>query len=137
MSKTVVITRNNPAPVILVRNKKIELLDEPSNPVGTRQGTRPSIREIPIELDLSVVIFTDGLTHAGSRTGKHMDIPAFVSTLSHSGQPDPDKWADALLEHAVKLDDGRPTDDISVLIAAILRKRGDEVRRLTARMPIA
>lgn len=137
MSKTFVITRNNPAPVILVRGGKIELLDQPSDPVGIRQGTRPSICEIPIELNMSVVIFTDGLTHAGSRSGKHMDIPAYISSLSSEAQPDPHDWADALLEHAVKLDDGRPCDDISVLIASILPKHGDDVRRLTARMPIA
>jgi serine phosphatase RsbU (regulator of sigma subunit) len=122
--------------VILVQDGKIELLDEPSDPVGTRRGTRPSIREIPIERNQAVVIFTDGLTHAGSRTGKHLDIPAFVTSLARDTRLDPHDWADSLLEHAVKLDDGRPTDDISVLIAAILPKQGDEVRRLTARMPI-
>jgi serine phosphatase RsbU (regulator of sigma subunit) len=136
MSRTFVITRNNPAPVILVKDSKIEMLDDPSDPVGTRQGTRPSIREIPIELNMAVVIFTDGLTHAGSRTGKHMDIPAFVSSLARDNQLNPHAWADDLLEHAVSLDDGRPSDDISVLIAAILPKKDDDVRRLTARMPI-
>ncbi len=136
MSKTFVITRNNPAPAILVRDRKVHLLDEPSDPVGTRQGTRPSINEIPIERGMAVVIFTDGLTHAGSRTGKHMDIPAFVSSLARDTQLDPHAWADGLLEHALKLDDGRPTDDISILIAAIIPKQGDDVRRLTARMPI-
>lgn len=137
VSRTFVITRNNPAPAILLREGKIKLLNDPSDPVGTRQGTRPCISEVPIELNLSVVIYTDGLTHAGSRTGKHMDIPAFVATLARDGPLDPHAWADALLEHAVSLDDGRPTDDISILIAAILPKSGDDVRRLTARMPIA
>jgi serine phosphatase RsbU (regulator of sigma subunit) len=136
MSKTFVITRNNPAPVIIVRKGIVEMLDEPSYPVGTRRGTRPSIREIPIEPNMVVVIFTDGLTHAGSRTGKSFDIPGFVKELSESHPPDPHDWADALLEYAVSLDDGRPTDDISILIAAILPKSGDDVRRLTARMPI-
>ena len=136
MSRTFVITRNNPAPVILVKDSKIELLDEPSDPVGTRQGTRPSIQEIPIELNMAVVIFTDGLTHAGSRAGKHMDIPAFVSSLARDSDFDPHAWADDLLEHAISLDDGRPCDDISVLVAAILPRKDDDVRRLTARMPI-
>jgi serine phosphatase RsbU (regulator of sigma subunit) len=112
------------------------MLDEPSYPVGTRRGTRPSIREIPIEPNLVVVIFTDGLTHAGSRSGKNLDIAGFVAELSRNQPPDPHDWADALLERAVEIDDGRPTDDISILIAAILPKRGDDVRRLTARMPI-
>lgn len=136
-SKTFVITRNNPAPAILFKGGEIELLDQPCDAVGTRQGTRPSINEVPIEPNLAVVIFTDGLTHAGSRSGSHMDIPAFVRSLAKDGPPDPQAWADALLERAVELDEGRPTDDISILIAAILPKRGDDVRRLTARMPIA
>jgi len=40
-----------------------------------------------------------------------------------------------LLTDAVDLEDGRPSDDISILVAAILPRQGEEVRRLTVRMP--
>ena len=44
--------------------------------------------------------------------------------------------ADALLEEAVTLDDGRPVDDISVVVLKVLKRRGDAVRRMTVRLPI-
>jgi hypothetical protein len=44
--------------------------------------------------------------------------------------------ADALLSHAVRLDDNRPADDISVVVIAVKRRHGDDVRRMTVRLPI-
>ena len=43
ITQTLVITRNSPAPVILVRGGEMALLDSPTESVGTRRGTRPSI----------------------------------------------------------------------------------------------
>jgi hypothetical protein len=44
--------------------------------------------------------------------------------------------ADALLAHAVKLDDGRPGDDISVVVIRVTERQGDSVRRMQVRLPI-
>jgi len=113
-SQTMVITRNNHAPAILIEDEQIRVLDEDVDPVGT-----------------------DGLIHAGARSGTAFDVLAFVQTLYEQGPPNPREWADRLLERAVELDQGRPADDISVLIAAALPREGDsETRRLLARMPL-
>jgi serine phosphatase RsbU (regulator of sigma subunit) len=135
-SQTLVITRNNPVPVILIHDGSLRSLADASEPVGTRRGIRPSITEVPLAPGLAVVIFTDGLTHAGERVGTPMDTTGFLQALLAEGPVDSDAWADRLLAHAVALDQGRPADDISILVTAILQREGDDSRRLTVRMPL-
>jgi serine phosphatase RsbU (regulator of sigma subunit) len=135
-SQTMVITRNNPVPVILIHDGTVHALADPSEPVGTRRGIRPSITEVPLAAGLASVIFTDGLTHAGDRVGTPMDVIAFVQALCAEGPVDPEVWADRLLQHALTLDQGRPADDISILVTAILQRDGDDARRLSVRMPL-
>ena len=135
-SRTLVITRNNPSPLILIREGKIHMMDEPVDPVGTRRDIRPSILEIPLESNLAVIVFTDGLTYAGDRTGQRIELEPLIEKLLTEEPFDAQRWADALLEHAVALDQGRPGDDISILVAMIQDSSEDEVRRLWARMPL-
>jgi len=135
-SHTIVITRNNPAPILLIRQGEISYLDQPTSPVGTRIGIRPEINEIPLELGLVVIAFTDGLLNAGERSGKKFDITQCVSQLMSEGRPESACWADTILEQAIALDEGRPADDISVVVIAVLPYKGDGSRRLTAYMPL-
>ncbi len=135
-SQSLVLTRNNPAPVVLVHADSVSLLADPAEAVGSRRGIRPSITEIPLEPGLAAVVFTDGLMHAGERSGQAMDIPGFVRNLAGQKQRDPDAWADDLLTHAMALDQGRPADDISILVAAILPRTDDDSRHLSVRMPL-
>jgi len=135
-SQTLVLTRNNPVPVILIHSGTVHALTEPSEPVGTRRGIRPSITEVPLAPGLAAVVYTDGLTHAGDRAGTPMDVLAEVRRLAEQGPVDPEDWADRLLRRAVELDQGRPADDISIMIMAILQRAGDDARRLSVRMPL-
>lgn len=135
-SQTLVITRNNPVPVILVHSGTVRALAEASEPVGTRRGIRPSITEVPLAPGLAAVVFTDGLIHAGDRLGTPMDVLGEVQRMTARGPVDADAWADELLERALALDQGRPADDISILVTAILQRSGDEARRLSVRMPL-
>ena len=43
--------------------------------------------------------------------------------------------ADSLLAHAVSLDDNRPADDISVVVLKVSPRTGDDVRRMSVRLP--
>ena len=136
-SQTMVLTRNNHAPAILIEDQQIRVLDEDVDPAGVRQRIRHSITEIPLKVGLAVIIFTDGLIHAGARSGTNFDVLEFVRRLFNEGPPNPKEWADRLLERAVELDQGRPADDISILIAAALPRDGNgETRRLLASMPL-
>lgn len=137
-TQTMVITRNNTAPVIIAQNEEINVLDEPCQPVGLYRDTRPVITQLPLEPGLIVVVFTDGMVHAGDRTGEHMDVKACLWTLVEkvSLSPQPQYIADQLLAHALELDNGRPVDDITVVVVGVLQRSGDDVRRLTVRLPL-
>ncbi|MCH7586930.1 MAG: SpoIIE family protein phosphatase [Chloroflexi bacterium] len=135
-TKSLVITRNNPSPLILIRDNQLISLDNPSRPVGTKLGIIPEIREIPLEVGLVVVAFTDGLQHAGEKTGDKIDVVATIEMLRANGPVDPDHWSKMLLDRALELDSGRPFDDISIVVLAILKNENEAARRLTVSLPI-
>lgn len=136
LSQSMVVTRNNPAPVLIVRNGHVISLDQQVDPVGIRRGIRPSIHEIPLTKGLTAVVYTDGLTHAGSRRDRSMDVEASIQQLLSEGEPDPDAWTASLIEEALQLDQGRPADDISLMIASVTEGEATEVRRLSLQVPL-
>lgn len=135
-TNTVVITRNNPVPMFISRGEQIDCLGSESEPIGVSLSVRPVISEIAVEIGLTIVLFTDGLTHAGERRGQPMDVCTSLKAMLEDQDPSPQGIADALLGEAVHLDDGRPSDDISVVVLKVLKRRGDDVRRMTVRLPI-
>jgi serine phosphatase RsbU (regulator of sigma subunit) len=135
-SGTIVLTRNNPAPMFICRDERIDSLEEESIPLGTSRNVRPLITEIAIEPGLILVIYTDGLIHAGKRRGLPMDVGATIRSVVDDQDPSPQLLADSLLAQAVSLDEGRPADDISVLVLKVAARTGDNVRRMTVRLPI-
>jgi serine phosphatase RsbU (regulator of sigma subunit) len=140
-TRSIVISRNSHCPALVVRDRgdKIELLNQPSSAIGIHSRTRPVISEVPIELNLHVIVFTDGVLSAGQRYGQDLDVAPFVrSQLQASAvQGSARSVADGLLKRAVELDRGRPTDDISVVVVSVIaRQQPDSVRRLSVRFPI-
>jgi serine phosphatase RsbU (regulator of sigma subunit) len=133
---TVVITRNNPSPFFIARGEDIDCIDSESSSIGTARNTRPVISEIPVEPGLVIVIYTDGLIHAGERCGRPMDVCTSLKAMLEEQEPSPQAIADALLAEAVNLDEGRPADDISVVVLKVVKRHGDDVRRMTVRLPI-
>lgn len=134
-SNSLVITRNNPAPIYVVQGKEISLFDEESHSVGIYRATRPVILEVELKLDLIVVAFTDGLIHAGDRDGKCVDISYTLEGLI-SADCTSQEIADALMKEALELDNNRPIDDISVVVIRTMEQEGDDVRRMSIRLPI-
>ncbi len=136
LTETLVIVRNSPVPVHIIEHGVMRVLEGSDDPVGTRRGTRPAIEEIPLTSGLRAVMYTDGVAHAGSRDGKTFDVSSALKELDESGNQDPETWANQLLETAVALDDGRPWDDISILVAIIADHADDGTRRLSVQIPL-
>ncbi len=135
-TRTLVITRNNPAPAILAIGDRIKWLNETSIPIGLYRDTRPVISEVPLEAGLTAIAFSDGIMHAGERYGQSLDMLSCLNELLEQEAPSPQLIADTLLEHALNLDQHRPIDDVSVVVLSILRHTGDEVRRMGVRIPL-
>jgi serine phosphatase RsbU (regulator of sigma subunit) len=135
-TSTLVLTRNNPSPLYICQNDQVDCMDVESSPLGIRRDIRPAISELELEPGLTVVMYTDGLVHAGKRRGQPMDICNAIQAMLEDQDPTPQELADSLLAHALTLDDGRPADDVSVVVIKVLPHEGDEVRRMAVRLPI-
>jgi serine phosphatase RsbU (regulator of sigma subunit) len=136
-TKTFVISRNNDAPVIVhTAARGLYQLDEPSERVGVHRHTKPVITEIPILVGTIIVVFTDGLRHAGSLSGENCYEPFLsMQQLISAGITDACIVADTLLQEAYKLDKGRPRDDISVLVISVHDGEA-KVRQLNGRITL-
>jgi serine phosphatase RsbU (regulator of sigma subunit) len=137
VTKTLVITRNNPAPVLLAYHEDVKLVDEQCIPIGLYRDTKPVISEVTLEKGLTTVIFTDGIVHAGSRYGQELDVVTCLQCLLEEEDPSSQMIADDLIEQAIKLDHGRPSDDISIVVLRALGDKEDNIRRMSVRLPIA
>lgn len=135
-TRTVVLARNNESPMYVARGETIERIDEPSQSIGVGRNIKPKITEIPLETGLTVVMYTDGLVHAGSRHGQTMDVGVTLRGLLEDGDPPAQTIADALLAQAMRLDEGRPADDMSVVVMRVLPRGEENVRRMTVRLPL-
>ena len=134
-TRSLVITRNNPAPVLVHANGQTKSLGEESQPVGLKRNTRPVINELGLTQGLMVAVFTDGLPFAGVRKNTPLDIGAQFERMINGGAQ-PQGIADGLMEEAMKREDNRPGDDISVVVLGVLPRGEDEVRRMWVRLPL-
>jgi serine phosphatase RsbU (regulator of sigma subunit) len=135
-TNTLVITRNNPAPVLIAQDDEITRLEEISKPIGLYRGTRPIITQLDLKVGLTVVLYTDGITHAGKRIGQPLDAAEVLQVMLEDCDPTAQEIADALLEYALKLDQGRPTDDTSVVVLRVIPDEDNLIRRMTIELPI-
>jgi len=138
VTKTFVISRNNDAPVIIyTKEDGLYLLDKPCRSVGVRRNTKPNINEVSINPHMVIVVFTDGLRHAGSLSGNGSYDPiAATQRLLNQGIYNARIIADTLLNEAYAKDNGRPKDDISVLVVTTHPEQKDGIRRLEVHLPV-
>lgn len=135
-SGTIVLTRNNPAPIFVCLGDEIQRMENVTSPIGIARNIRPLITELNLTPGLTIIVCTDGLIHAGSRHGRSPEIETTLRALMEERQPSPQEIADALLNLALMLDEGRPVDDISVVVLSVLADGEDNVRRMSVRLPI-
>ena len=148
-TETVVISRNSHCPTVVSLGGQISLLDEPSEAIGIRSWTKPVITELPISSETYVFVFTDGLLHAGRRFGRSLNVSGLIYGLlagieiQGRDMVPAQVLADSILDRALEAEQGRPGDDISVVVVAILpvvpppeRAGWRDIRRMSVRFPI-
>lgn len=133
---TLVITRNNPTPIFIARKDQVECISADSNSIGTSRNIRPSITEFPLEAGITVVTFTDGIYNAGDRSGKSFDICTLLTAMLEEEEPTAQEIADTLLNQAIRLDQNRPNDDMSVVVMRATSQESDQIRRMTVHLPV-
>jgi serine phosphatase RsbU (regulator of sigma subunit) len=135
VTNTIVITRNNPAPILYTQDQKIKMLDEDCKPVGVYRNTRPIITELPITSDLRIAAFTDGITNAGVKKSEHLEIEELFNYCLENDLT-AQEGADHFMNNALILDNNLPVDDISIVMIKVNNEKRDDIRRLTLSIPI-
>lgn len=136
VSGNILMSRNNPAPFFVLTPQGLRTYNEPSSPIGLQAMTRPLITEFPIEPFHYVVMFTDGLLHAGEKYGEDIELINFLAGWPAANGLGPDNLTEELLRRALELDRGQPGDDISIVTLAVLpAHEHSKVRRLRLSIP--
>lgn len=137
VSETIVISRNSHCPALVADVKGLHVLDAPTSPLGIHRRIKPSIVEVPLARQTTVVVFTDGVFNAGVRAGQQFDVTKFIAEQLRDVHISATQLADAILVRAIELDVGKPHDDTSVLVVRVVpRASTDAARRLSVRFPL-
>jgi serine phosphatase RsbU (regulator of sigma subunit) len=134
---TIVITRNSTTPVFVCQREQIECLTSESLAIGTSRNLHPAISEIQLEAGTTVVVYTDGLSNAGARSGEVLDVCMLIESMLEDQDPDPQEIADTILAEGIRLDQGRPNEDMSVVVLRVSGDHRDDIRRMTVRIPVS
>lgn len=144
-SRTLVISRNSHCPVLVfnpgwagrLSPDGWQVFNDPSEAIGIFARTKPVINELALEAGTTVLVFTDGVLTAGERQGQRFSLAARTSQLLAQGDASPQFLADNLLREAVELDQGRPADDMTLVVLGIREdEQRDQVRRMALSIPV-
>lgn len=129
-TNTIIVSRNSPVPVFLISDDKVDCLSSESEPLGIRMDIAPSIVELPINPGLTIVVFSDGVNNAGQDSQQTLDICTIIEVLMDEQEPTAKEIADFLLNRAIRLDEMRPKDDMSIIVMTVLPHTTDRIRRM-------
>ncbi len=135
-TNTIIISRNNPVPVFLVTDEVVDCLSSESLPIGGKTDVRPTIVELPINLGIAVIVFSDGVFLAGSQEDQNPNISLSIEAMFEEQEPTAREVAEHLLNRAIRLDEGRPKDDMSIIVMLITPRLEDKIRRMNISMPL-
>lgn len=137
-TNTVAITRNGDTACIIETPDGIQTYREAERRLGLHNRTRPWTAEEPIVPGLRVLLLSDGIANAGQRSQlAPWDLAEIASFVPHGLSAD--DLADGILAEALRRDQGRPSDDMSV-VALILREPEPSpllIRRMSTEVPIS
>lgn len=137
-ARTILMSRNNPLPYYVLLPDGLVSGNEASTPIGLYPSTKPVISQHDIREHMYVVAFTDGIAQAGARYGKDMDIANYLASIRCEDGCPAQTLADRILMQAIDLDQGRPNDDMSVIVLSAL-PRDDampKIRRQQVSIPL-
>jgi serine phosphatase RsbU (regulator of sigma subunit) len=116
---SVVLTRNGVAPAVVGVGDRYETVPPEAGSLGLYAATRPAARHFPAEPGLRVIVVTDGVVGSGERSGLgRFDVAAFANERL-GGVATAAETAELVLAEAIRRDDGRPRDDVTVAVLSL------------------
>lgn len=135
-TNTIIVSRNNPFPVFLISEETVDCLISESEPLGSRLDVSPTIIELPIKPEMTIVAFSDGVLYAGRNNQQSMDICTTIEAFVEEQEPTAKEIAEFLLNRAIRLDDGKPQDDMSIIVLQVSSRPSDTIRRMSISLPL-
>lgn len=133
---TVVISRNSNCPVIVKDIYGINVYAEEVNPIGVHKRMKPLMYQVPLEAGTILISYTDGIQAAGRKKGREIEFHKILKIIEENTAVDAAFIADSILEYALKIDEYRPGDDMSVVVLAICESDNpDKIRRMSVSFP--
>lgn len=137
---TLVVSRNSHCPVLIKRNGRTSVLTKATEPIGVHRWMKPAIDEWPLAAGTVVVTFTDGILAAGQRYGTPLDLKRLRKLVSQASPEHVDAVAEEALAYAMACDQGRPSDDMTVVAVGLAAAETDlgtvPVRRMQVSLPL-
>lgn len=134
-TKTLVIARNAPCPVLVRQEDRVFKLEGHADVIGTYRKTRPAMTELGSDPGSVLLTFSDGLMQAGRRYGKAIPWDRWEERLTHTQADELQEYVQDLMDEALDLERGRPTDDISIMALALKGEDDSALRQLHASIP--
>jgi len=136
-TSSILVSRNNPAPFYVMDPEGVHIYNEPSKPIGLYPLTKPQIVELPVRPYTYVVLFTDGLLKAGESYSEDVELDNFLAGWRVTEGTSAQVLGEALLQRALELDRGEPSDDMSIVVLAALPSQIEErTRRMRVSFPM-
>ena len=135
-TQTAVFSRNSNCPVIVKHQYGIDVYDEDISPIGVHKRMKPIMCQLPLEMDMLLVSYTDGIQAAGRKHGKVMNFELIHKLIADNRAEDATFIADSILEYALGLDNYRPSDDMTVVVMGICDTEMEyNIRRMSVSFP--
>ncbi len=136
-TKTLLISRNSHTPVFVLNKRESRIFAKEVSPIGVHLVMKPEITELPLEEGTIVVTFSDGILDAGKRKERQMTYQDLLKVIEGFAPQEIEHLAQCLLNHALRLDDNRPTDDIAVVAVAIDHNQSElKIRKINQTFPL-
>lgn len=129
------LTQNSATPAYFLQGGHALATNEPSEPLGITEGLSAVCRDMPLRVGVWMVAVTDGVASAGSRSGTSLDVHAELSRQLEN-HPNPSVLAECVLDTALRYDQGRPKDDMSVVVVGVFDGEPEGWRTMSVRVPL-
>lgn len=136
-TQTIVISHNSNCPIVVRSDSEIKVFDSKTSPIGTKMMSKPSIYQLEIKPDTLVMSFTDGIFNAGKWYGNPWDLSQILDQLKIALKESTISPAFYMLQQAIRADEEKPKDDMTVACLSILPYgKPHRIRRMIVSMPL-
>lgn len=136
LSKTIVITKNNPLPVLIYEEGESRFLPVDEDLESRRYD--PEVYQFEFQLGQTFILITEGVQNAGAFNENNIDLRTALGSIYDDDNDEPiiQDIAENLLKQAIGHDSGRPRDDMTVVALKVSPATTKDIRREYVCFPI-